>query len=143
MISKEEMVSGDLKLVVQVGEVGWEYVTNELPRTLKKSNVCQVASLTTHEALRMLVAGGYDLAISDELSCMRFLWDFREHPFRLAFQRPLQIFDTCLAVRKELQWDMDLVNSYLIEIRNTPAFLEAEVKSLRGLEHVIERCSLA
>lgn len=142
-ITKEAMVQGDLKIVVQEGEVGWEYVGSELKRALSKRNVYKVNSVATSEALDMLLSGCYDLAISDEVSCMHFLRGVgADHPFRLAFARPLQIFDGCLAVKRKCNWDMENVNRHLVEARNAESFLEYEVRCLRNFEKIIERCSL-
>jgi ABC-type amino acid transport substrate-binding protein len=141
-ITKDELVKGDPRIIVQEGEVGWEYAMRELTRAQKKGNIIRISSFKTFEVLDMLISGRYDLAISDEISCMHFLRGYvGDRPFRLAFDRPLQIFDTCLAVRKELAWDMAKVNALLGEIRNESQFLENEVLSLRGFEHV-ERCLL-
>jgi hypothetical protein len=91
----------------------------------------------------MLLSNRYDLAISDEISCEHFLRGIAgDHAFLLAFERPLQIFEACLAVRKELNWNMDQVNNFLMEIRNEPDFIEREVLSLRGFERIVERCHL-
>lgn len=142
-VTKEQLARGDLSIVVQEGEVGWEYVKSELRKAELKHNVCKVSSIATEEALDGLAAGRYQVAIADEVSCMRFLRGVgAAHPLRLAFNRPLQIFDCCLAVKKSLGWNMAEVNRQLAEIRNQQLFLEAEVVSLRGFEHVIERCSL-
>ena len=108
--SKDDLVKGDLKMVVQVGEVGWEYVTTEFKRADQRGNIYKIELLQAFESLDMLLSNRYDLAISDEISCEHFLRGIAgDHAFRLAFERPLQIFEACLAVRKELNWNMDQV----------------------------------
>lgn len=142
-VTKEQLAKGDLSIVVQEGEVGWEYVKSDLKKAELKHNVCKVNSIATDEALDGLAAGRYQIAIADEVSCMQFLRGVgAAYPLRLAFNRPLQIFDCCLAVKKSLGWNMAEVNRQLAEIRNEHSFLEMEVASFRGFEHVIERCSL-
>jgi ABC-type amino acid transport substrate-binding protein len=43
--SKDDLVKGDLKMVVQVGEVGWEYVTTEFKRADQRGNIYKIESL--------------------------------------------------------------------------------------------------
>ncbi len=142
-INKDDLLSGNLRVVVQKGEVGWEYALQELKRVSAKGNLTELDLPTTKDAVQQLMTGQLDLAITDEVSCLSFLEEIgTEHPYRLVFQRPLRIYDACLAVSKELTWPMDQVDSLLRQIRNEPEYLKREVLALRGYERIVERCLL-
>lgn len=141
-ISKEDLISGKLRVIVQSGEVGWEYVQEQMA-SLMGSTVRAYPFMETVEASRMLLTGDYEVAISDELSCWRFLAanENREH-FRLAFDWPLPSFTGCVAVRKGVPIDLQRMNELIKEMRNTPAFLQSEANALAGYEKVVERLYL-
>ncbi len=145
MITKEQLARGDLKVVVQEGEVGWEYVMGELLSMRAKKRLYTTNSFTTYEAMDLLKAAPeYNVAIADELSCLHFIKERSgDTSFRLAFARPLQTFDECLGIKRGLGIRMDLLNHALIEARNSSEFLQSEAKSLGELSgSVVERCSL-
>jgi pimeloyl-ACP methyl ester carboxylesterase len=127
VITREELGSGDLRVIVQKGEVGWEFARDQLPRVKAKGRLYVVDSPATYEAIDMLTSGNYDIAITDEISCGRFIERLgTKNPFRMAFGRPLNMFDVCFAVGKHLDWDIKKINELLVEIRNEPSFLRRE-----------------
>ncbi|MEI6076825.1 MAG: transporter substrate-binding domain-containing protein [Verrucomicrobiota bacterium] len=142
-ISKEDVIAkASTKILVQPGEVGWEYVKDEFRRAFRCGNVLQIPSHRTHEMLEMLESGKYDLAIADEISCLHFLREAdRSGRFRLAFRERLQVFNSCIAVNRASGIKIEEHNEVIREIRNEPSFLRHEMKALKGFEH-IERCSL-
>jgi ABC-type amino acid transport substrate-binding protein len=141
-ISKEDMVKGRYRIVVQPGEVGWEYATDELRRAMKRGIVSLVGTQSTHEALDMLKGGHYDLAIADEGSCQIFMRaDGNSASYRFALGRPLRMYDACLAVRKELNWNIDDLNLRLTRLRNAKTFRMLEKRAMKNTPD-IELCGL-
>jgi hypothetical protein len=140
--TKEQISKQNYRLLVQPGEVGWEYVKAEFRRVYASGKVVRIDSTQTKGILDMLLSRKYDLAIADEVSCLHFVRE--SHPnvaFRLAFPKPPIIYDACIAVNKALDLDLNLLNDTVREVRNEPEFLRDEARSLSGFEH-IEKCSL-
>lgn len=142
-ITKEHLLEGNLRVIVQKGEVGWEYAHQELRRVLAQGNITELDTHSTKDAIKSLISNNSDLAITDEVSCLGFLEEIgTKHAFRLAFDRPLRIFDACLAVSKDLSWPLDKIDFVLRQVRNEPEYLKREVLALRGYERIVERCLL-
>jgi hypothetical protein len=142
-ISKEELASGNLKILVQAGEVGWEYVEDQLAHLRKV--IKPVETATTFEIAHLLDSGRYDVAICDEISCLMFLRDKESRRrYQLAFDWPMSNYDGCIAVKKRLLWDrrkMDALNQAIKQARNTPEYLAYEREWIEPeFGSAIEKC---
>jgi hypothetical protein len=140
-ITKEELSSGALRIAVQSGEVGWEYVQDQLAH-LSPTRVRQFGTPATFEVIGLLLSGDYDVAICDEISCLTFLQNPRHHgEYQLAFEWPSMVYSSCIAVRKSLFWSLDRLNAAMKQARNDPAFLRYEDEWLSGpYADAVEKC---
>lgn len=142
-IKSDALSTGRMKVVVQSGEVGWEYVLDEMSNSMQSKRVVVIDTAHSIDILELLTSGIVELALIDELTCINYLrGDGAEKPLRLAFDRPLKIFDACFAVNKSSGIDMQKLNRIIVDARNTPEFLEYEVKALEGYEGIITRAGL-
>ena len=66
-----ELSDPDLRIAVAIGEVGWEYVTQELG--LPRAQLVQVGSGALRTAFSPLLSGDADIAIVDDLTCAEFV----------------------------------------------------------------------
>jgi hypothetical protein len=143
-ITKERLVSGELQVVVQPGEVGWEYALDQLAPLVRMGKVMEFPSQATFEISAMLFNKGYDVAICDEVSCIRFLQDAsNRRTFKLAFEWPMPSYKACIAVQKRLDWDIETLDAALRKARNSPGFTAYENIWLSGdFGRVVEKCHL-
>lgn len=141
-MTPEALISGDFRIVVQEGEVGWEYAKKELHSLWERKKISVVKSLDLEETMSLLASGTYDVTIHDELTCAKFLNSGQGDRFRFAFDRPLKIFDVAAAINPSSGIDMDEVNAALLRRRNEPSFRETEIEALAGLEKVVQRAGI-
>jgi Bacterial extracellular solute-binding proteins, family 3 len=153
-ITEADLALGRWNIVVQEGEVGWEYAMSKFEHAKKLGKILPMKSTTTHEISDLLLAERRDefgniqprhhVAISDVVSCVHFI---RNSPFgsqfKLAFREPneLPIFDARLAVKLELFWDMDEINALISIIKKRRDYSNLERTSILGYEKLIELCS--
>lgn len=140
-ITKEELSSGSLRIAVQSGEVGWEYVQDQLAH-LPPGRVKPFPTLATFEVIDLVLGSNYDVAICDEVSCLTFLQDPRNNrKYRLAFEWPTMVYSSCIAVRKNLYWPLAQLTAAMKQARNDPDFLRYEEEQLSGVyARAVERC---
>lgn len=142
-VSEDGLRAGNYRVLVQKGEVGWEFMSDEAPQAVAKKRMTSVDSIDGAEVLSLLRTGRYDLALMDGVSCLNFLSDpAHSGGLRLAFEMPLNMFESGIAVRKTSGLDLSQMNPVIHEIRNRPAYLEVESMALRGFERVLKRTGL-
>jgi ABC-type amino acid transport substrate-binding protein len=142
-VAEDGLRSGQYRTLVQEGEVGWEFMVDEAPRAIANKRVVSVDAVDGVEVLTMLKAGRYDVALIDALSCMNFLADPElSNGLRLAFDAPLNMFDSSVAIRKTSGLDLSQVDKIVGDLRNRPEYLEAEQEALRGVERIVRRVGL-
>lgn len=134
---------GDLRAAVYYGEVGWEYAEDELADADKEHRIAKLMSGRQLDTMDHLTQGEYTVVIMDSLACHMFLSE-KNHAktYRLAFDEPLDKFDTCVAVLPEHRHLMPKIDDEIITIRNSDSFLAIEQVALVGLEGVVERRAL-
>jgi hypothetical protein len=142
-ITKEELASGKLRIVVQSGEVGWEYVEDQLAHLREQIQRAETAA--TFEIIHLLETGLYDVAICDEISCLKFLsGKGNNRRYQLAFDWPMSSYAACIAVNKRLAWGaerMKLLNKAVKTARNIPSYLEYERQWIgQEFKSAIEKC---
>jgi ABC-type amino acid transport substrate-binding protein len=139
----KELREGHLKVAVYKGEVGWEFLHDELPDAVMTQRYVEVAGGTQMDAMIYLKEGAYDVVLMDSLSCFKFLsQEDNKHRFRLAFAEPLQKYRTCVALNKTHAEMLGELNEALVQIRNSKPYLEAEGIALEGYENIVERRGL-
>lgn len=139
----QELREGNLRVAVYSGEVGWEFVEDELPDAVAEHRVATVSGGHQMHTMVLLTQGVYDVVIMDSLSCFNFLneQDHRQQ-FRLAFNEPPQKYRACMALKKEHAHCLDAINDAIINYRNSNEFLSIERHALAGFERIIERRAL-
>lgn len=142
-VSEDSLRAGSYRVLVQKGEVGWEFMNDEAPQAVSKKRVTSVDAIDSAEVLSLLRLGRYDLALMDGVSCLNFLRDpTLSQGLKLAFDMPLNMFDSGVAVRKTSGLDVVKLNAMVSDIRNRCDYLEVEGVALRGFERVIKRNGL-
>jgi ABC-type amino acid transport substrate-binding protein len=134
---------GDLRVAVYYGEVGWEFVEDELKDACEQNRVAKLVGGHQLDTMNHLTQGTYDVVIMDHLACANFLSE-KDHnkKFKLAFDEPLDKFDACVGVKPENRNLLPTINSAIEQIRNSKDFLDMENASLVGFDKVIERRAL-
>ena len=134
---------GQLKAAVYKGEVGWEFLRDELPDAVATHRFVEVAGGHQMDTMIYLSEGRYDVVLMDSLSCFNFLRQkSNENRFRLAFEEPLKKYPTCLALNKRHGALLGSLNEAILKIRNSKEYLRSESAALQGYEKVIERRGL-
>lgn len=136
----EGIREGPLKVAVYLGEVGWEFVHDELPDAVEQHRVAELGGGRQLDTMGLLTQGSYDAVIMDELACCNFLRQGENATrFKLAFSTPPKTFEACVAVRRRHQAVLPELNAVLEAVRNEADFLERERGALTGFETVIAR----
>jgi ABC-type amino acid transport/signal transduction systems, periplasmic component/domain len=127
MVDVSELGAPDIKVGVVVGEVGWEYVTQEL--VLPRRNVIQVDSGTLRTAFSPLLSGEADIAIVDDLTCANFV---AQHPgFQHVFtQDPLYLCKNSIMVPKGEPEFRRWIDTVFLDARRHPVLLQLENETL-------------
>ena len=143
IISEEDLRSNDIQIVVQEGEVGWEYALDDLPGAHSSRRVIVVNTAQSINTIGMISSKEADVALIDEITCQNFLKKPNmKRYYKIAFHRPIKIFDACVAVNPNSDLDLDLVNKCISEFRNSPEFLKKESEALKGYEKIVSRAGL-
>jgi ABC-type amino acid transport substrate-binding protein len=142
-IEQEALSTQKIRTVVQAGEVGWEYALDEMRDALDGKSVIVIDTAFANHAIEMVKNASADLALIDELSCVNFLrQQGNRSKFRLAFDRPLQLFDACVAIDNRCDIDLKWLNEAIEEFRNSEAYLAIETEALEKYQGVIGRVGL-
>lgn len=142
-VSDDGLRNGQYRVLVQEGEVGWEYIQDEAPRALELKRVVSIDTIDGLEVLDLLRSGRYDLALIDALTCSNFLNDASmSRDIRKAFDTPLHMFDSGVAIRKTSGLDVLRIDRIVSEIRNRPEYLEQEREGLSGFGSVVKRLGI-
>lgn len=143
VINEDDIREGRYRILVQEAEVGWEFVHDEAPRAIEMKKVVSVDAIDGAEVLQMLKTGRYDLALIDAVSCINFLKEpTLSEGLRLAFEVPLNMFDSGIAIRRTSGLNLDLINEVVIDVRNRPDYRANEVRALQGFERTVKRVAL-
>lgn len=130
---------GKLKVAVYSGEVGWEFVQDELPDAVSEHRVATLVGGHQLHTMALLNDHAYDVVLMDHLACRNFLNDSENAKrFKLAFDEVPQKYHVCVAVKKEQASILQTIDHTLVRVRNSPEFLQAEQEALKGLEKVVE-----
>ncbi|MGD0866699.1 MAG: transporter substrate-binding domain-containing protein [Rhizomicrobium sp.] len=134
---------GNLSVAVYYGEVGWEFVEDELKDACEQNRVVKLIGGHQLDTMNHLTEGTYDVVIMDSLACANFLAE-KDHrkKFRIAFDQPLDKFDACVSVRPENRDLLPTINNAIEQIRNSRDFLDMENEALAGFDKIIERRAL-
>lgn len=142
-IDDDDIREGRYRILVQEGEVGWEFIHDEAPKAIEMKRVVSVDAINAGEVLQMLKLGRFDLALIDAVSCQNFLKDKElSQGLRLAFDIPLNMFDSGVAIRRTSGLNVDQINELVTEIRNRPRFRALEAEALQGYERIVKRVGL-
>ncbi|GEM_PF-4687362 len=134
---------GNLKVAVYYGEVGWEFVLDELPDAVEDHRVATLGGGHQMHTMMLLREGVYDVVIMDQLACYNFLnIKANKRKFKTAFDQPPQKYRACFALKKDHEGYLERVNAAIVESRNTRQFLDLEREALTGLERIVERRGL-
>jgi hypothetical protein len=135
--------NGDLRVAVYSGEVGWEFVEDELPDAGEEHRVVTLAGGHQMHTIVMLTKGDYDVVIMDYLSCFNFLREKgHRRRFRLAFDEPPTKYRACIALKNEHASYLPAIDEAITKVRNAASFVQIEQTALLGFERVIERRAL-
>lgn len=134
---------GSLRVAVYQGEVGWEFVHDELPDAVQQHRVGELGGGRQLDTMGLLTQGLYDVVIMDELACRNFL-DEADHRarFKLAFERAPRTFEACVALKRDNGGYLREINLAIEEARNDASFRQAEDIALRGYESIIAKRAL-
>lgn len=142
-IHEDDIRKGRYRILVQEAEVGWEFMHDEAPKAIEMKRMVSVDAVNAGEVLQMLKLGRFDLALIDAVSCQNFLKDEKlSQGLRLAFDIPLNMFDSGVAIRRTSGLDVDQINELVTEIRNRPHFRALEAEALQGYERIVKRVGL-
>lgn len=126
-----DLSAPDIKVAVVIGEVGWEYITQEL--RLPRRQVIQIDSSTLETAFTALWSGAADIAVVDDLTCAEFI---ARHPdFQHVFtDDPLYLCKNAIMVPKGEPEFRRWVDNVFLQARADPTLyeLEAEVLAAAG-----------
>ena len=142
-VTDDALRDGQYRVIVQEGEVGWEYIRDEAPRALDLKRVVSIDTIDGLEVLDLLRSGRYDLALIDALTCSNFLSEESVcRGIRQAFETPLHMYDCGVAIRRTSGLDVQRIDQIVSEIRNQPAYLEQEREALSSFGSVVKRLGI-
>lgn len=129
MLDVSDLSRPDVRVGVVIGEVGWEYITQELQ--LPRRQVVQIDSSTLGTAFSALMSGAVDVAIVDDLTCAEFV---AAHPgYQHVFtDDPLYLCKNAIMVPKGEPEFRRWVDTVFLDARATPALRELEAATLKA-----------
>jgi hypothetical protein len=137
-VTVESLKTGNTTIIVQENEIGWEFVSAQIPEAADQQRLKVNKPTTTYGLPELLDANLDWIAVSDEHSCLRHIRRFDDGRFQLGFRHPPDMFGACVAVAKGRGWNIAELNRALFEIRNRPSFRKAEAEDVREHSDTIQ-----
>jgi hypothetical protein len=133
-----QLRDGRLRVAVYFGEVGWEFLLDELPGVVADKRAVVVQGGRQRDTMAHLMRKHYDVVLMDAVSCTSYLREGANgRRFKLAFGHPPKTYECCIAVQPQFGDHLGAINEEIEHIRNTSWFLDREELALRGFTDCI------
>jgi hypothetical protein len=134
---------GPLRAAVYFGEVGWEFVLDELPDAFKENRVLVLQGGHQMDTMLHLRDRRYDVVIMDNVACSNFIRkQGNRKRFKFALEEPLKKYPVCIGLKPQHRLELERINASVVRIRNTAKFLALEDTALSGYERIIAKRGL-
>jgi hypothetical protein len=135
----QRLYNGEFRIAVNEGEIGWEFVEDQLQSLIKEKRVTVMNAFEAKDVGALVRAGVCDIALVDELSCVNYLQQFNtDGELQLAFSSPLDVYELCFAIHKESTVSISQFNNSMAKHRMSVRFRAEETEAITGYEEVIQ-----
>lgn len=132
----------NIRIAVVEGEVGWEYLRDKFPEKFRSVETIVSKSHDITDTMFAVLQGRADIAITDALTCYRFMQENDPSGQRLHdpfLGQPLRVFDCGFLVSKKEKAFGDWLETELAKLRIDHEFLVSEAKQLAGWKALVSR----